>query len=158
MDSASPQPPLPITRPMPTSKLNSAAAQSSQDLSPLAAQRAWEGQSERNVLDRLTQAGLLANPSDFDQVLETVTNNLILGSNLALPGDVHCRVLLTTDLESLAVGNTIILSKGLIDVLPGEEDLAAMLSFQLAHIRPAPSHRHALRLQRPSLLPRRVHA
>ncbi|MGB6609178.1 MAG: hypothetical protein WBE63_05545, partial [Acidobacteriaceae bacterium] len=115
-------------------KAESAAAQSSQDLSPLAAQRAWEGQSERNVLDRLTQAGLLANPSDFDQVLETVTNNLILGSNLALPGEVHCRVLLTTDLESLAVGNTIILSKGLIDVLPGEEDLAAMLSFQLAHI------------------------
>lgn len=107
---------------------------SAQDLSPLEAQRAWEGQSERNVLDRLTEAGLLANPSDFDSVLQTVTNNLILGSNLALPGDIHCRVLLTSTLESLAVGNTIILSKGLIDVLPNEEDLAAMLSFQLAHI------------------------
>jgi hypothetical protein len=107
---------------------------SSQDMSPLEAQRDWESQNERNVLDRLTQAGLLANPSDFDKVLQTVTNNLILGSNLALPGDVHCRVLLTSTLESLAVGNTIILSKGLIDVLPNEEDLAAMLSFQLAHI------------------------
>ncbi len=105
-----------------------------QDLSPLQAQRAWETQSEQNVLDRLTQAGLLANPSDFDTVLQTVTNNLILGSNLALPGDVHCRVLLTSTLESLAIGNTIVLSKGLIDVLPNEEDLAAMLSFQLAHI------------------------
>jgi hypothetical protein len=107
---------------------------SSQDMTPLEAQREWEAQSERNVLDRLTQAGLLANPSDFDKVLQTVTNNLILGSNLALPGDVHCRVLLTSTLESLSVGNTIILSKGLIDVLPNEEDLAAMLSFQLAHI------------------------
>jgi hypothetical protein len=110
------------------------AGASSQDMSPLEAQRDWEAQSEHNVLDRLTQAGLLANPSDFDSVLQTVTNNLILGSNLALPGDVHCRVLLTSTLESLAVGNTIILSKGLIDVLPNEEDLAAMLSFQLAHI------------------------
>jgi hypothetical protein len=107
---------------------------SSQDMSPLEAQRDWEAQSERNILDRLTQAGLLANPSDFDRVLQTVTNNLILGSDLALPGDVHCRVLLTSTLESLAVGNTIILSKGLIDVLPNEEDLAAMLSFQLGHI------------------------
>jgi hypothetical protein len=103
-------------------------------VSPLEAQRDWESQSERNVLDRLTQAGLLANPSDFDRVLQAVTNNLILGSNLALPGDVHCRVLLTSTLESLSVGNTIILSKGLIDVLPNEEDLAAMISFQLAHI------------------------
>jgi hypothetical protein len=42
--------------------------------------------------------------------------------------------LLTAPLESLAVGNTIILSKGLIDVLPFESDLAAVLSFQLAHI------------------------
>lgn len=107
---------------------------SSQDLSPLEEQRDWEAQTERNVLDRLTQAGLLANPSDFDKVLQTVANNLILGSNLALPGDVHCRVLLTSTLESLSVGNTIILSKGLIDVLPNEEDLAAMVSFQLAHI------------------------
>jgi hypothetical protein len=32
------------------------------------------------------------------------------------------------------VGNTILLSRGLIDVLPYEEDLAAVLSFQLAHI------------------------
>lgn len=105
-----------------------------QDMSPLEEQREWEAETERNVLDRLTQAGLLANPSSFDTVLETVTNNLILGSNLPVPGDIHCRVLLTTTLESLAVGNTIILSKGLIDVLPNEEGLAAMLSFQLAHI------------------------
>jgi hypothetical protein len=53
---------------------------------------------------------------------------------LTLPDDIHCRVMLTTPLESLAVGNTILISKGLIDVLPSEEDLAAVLSFQLAHI------------------------
>lgn len=106
----------------------------SRDVSPLEAKRAWVSQAEANVLDRLVQAGLLAPPSDFDKVLETVTNNLILGSNLSLPDTVHCRVLLTTPLESLAVGNTILLSRGLIDVLPYEEDLAAVLAFQLAHI------------------------
>ena len=105
-----------------------------QDVSPLEAQRQWVSQAEHNVLDRLTQAGLLAPPSDFDKVLETVTNNIIIGSKLALPDDIHCRVLLTTPLESLAVGNTILVSKGLIDTLPSEADLAAILSFQLAHI------------------------
>ncbi|HET6217521.1 MAG TPA: hypothetical protein VFE27_10925 [Acidobacteriaceae bacterium] len=106
----------------------------SQDVSPLQASRAWVAQAEANVLDRLVQAGVLAPPSDFDKVLETVTNNLIIGNNLALAEAVHCRVLLTAPLESLAVGNTILLSRGLIDVLPYEEDLAAVLSFQLAHI------------------------
>lgn len=105
-----------------------------QDLSPLQAERHWANQTEQNVLDRLTQAGLLANPSDFDQVLETVTNNLVIGNKLQMPSPIHCRVMLTSSLESIAIGNTIILSKGLIDVLPYEEDLAAVLSFQLAHI------------------------
>ena len=105
-----------------------------QDVSPLEARREWVTQAENNVLDRLTQAGLLAPPSDFDKVLETVTNNIIIGSKLNLPTDIHCRVLLTTPLESLAVGNTILISKGLIDTLPTEADLAAVLSFQLAHI------------------------
>ncbi len=106
----------------------------SQDVSPLQAQRQWVSQAEQNVLDRLTQAGLLAPPSDFDKVLETVTNNIVIGNKLVLPDDIHCRVLLTTPLESLAVGNTILISKGLADVLPSEEALAAILSFQLAHI------------------------
>jgi len=105
-----------------------------QDVSPLQASRAWVTQAENNVLDRLVQAGLLAQPSDFDKILEQVTNNIIIGNKLALPDNVRCRVLLTTPLESLAVGNTILLSKGLVDVLPYEEDLAAVISFQLAHI------------------------
>jgi hypothetical protein len=105
-----------------------------QDLSPLAAQRQWISQAEENVLDRLVQAGLLAPPSDFDKILEQVTNNMVIGNNIQMADTIHCRVLLTAPLESLAVGNTIILSKGLIDVLPTEADLAAVLSFQLAHV------------------------
>ncbi len=104
------------------------------DVSPLQAEREWVSQAEQNVLDRLTQAGLLAPPSDYDKILETVTNNIIISDNLQVPGDIHCRVLLTEPLESLAVGNTILLSKGLIDVLPNEESLAAVISFQLAQI------------------------
>jgi hypothetical protein len=94
----------------------------------------WSQQAESNILDRLFQAGLLAAPSNFDKVLEQVTNNLILTNNISLPEAVHCRVLLTDPLESLTIGNTIVLSKGLIDTLPYEEDLAAVLAFQLAHL------------------------
>ena len=109
-------------------------SEGAQDVSPLEAQRDWYSQAEQNVLDRLVEAGLVAAPSDFDKTLEQVTNNLILGSKLTLAGEIHCRVLLTTPLESLAIGNTILVSKGLVDVLPSEEDLAAVLSFQLAQI------------------------
>jgi hypothetical protein len=106
----------------------------SDDVSPLQAQREWISQAEENVLDRLTQAGLLAAPSDFDKILEQVTNNIIIGNNIELAAPVHCRIMLTTPLESIAVGNTIVLSKGLVDTLPTEEALASVLSFQLAHI------------------------
>ncbi len=109
-------------------------SQNSQDVNPLQAQRLFVTQAENNVLDRLVQAGLLAPSSPYDKVLEQVTNNIVIGNNLQLPADVHCRVMLTQPLEALAVGNTILLSKGLVDVLPTEESLAAVISFELAHI------------------------
>ena len=109
-------------------------SQNTQDVGPLQALRAWRGQSEQNVLERLAQAGLIAAPSEFDKLLETITNNIVIGNKIDLPFSIHCRVLLTSRLESVAIGNTIVLSRGLIDVLPSEEDFAAILSFQLAHI------------------------
>ena len=105
-----------------------------EDVGPVQARRAWIERAADNVIDRLTDGGLIAKPSEFDTILETVTNNLIIGNNLDLGGPVHCRVLFTTPLESMAIGNTIVLSRGLIDTLPSEAALAAILSFQLAHI------------------------
>ena len=45
----------------------------------------------------------------------------------------HCRVLLTTRFEAFTVGNTIVVSRGLIDVLPSESAVALVLAHQLAH-------------------------
>jgi hypothetical protein len=42
--------------------------------------------------------------------------------------------LTTSPLETFSVGNTIIVSRGLIDVLPDEASLAMVLSHELAHI------------------------
>jgi hypothetical protein len=41
---------------------------------------------------------------------------------------------LTTPLEAFTVGNTIVVSRGLIDVLPSESAIALVLAHQLAHI------------------------
>ena len=51
------------------------------DLSPLGAQREWVQQAEDNVIERLFQAGLLDAPSDFDQTLEALANNILVYNN-----------------------------------------------------------------------------
>lgn len=105
-----------------------------QDASPLQAERAWQQQAEDNVVERLTSAGLLAPEGDVDRILQTVVNNLEVTNNIDLPRPVRTRVLLTSPLETFSVGNTIVISRGLIDVLPDEASLAAVLSHELAHI------------------------
>jgi hypothetical protein len=105
-----------------------------QDASPLQAERQWQQQAEDNVLERLTRAGLLAPEGDVDHVLQTVVNNLLVTNNIDLPRPVRTRVLLTAPLETFSVGNTIVISRGLIDVLPDEASLAAVLSHELGHI------------------------
>jgi hypothetical protein len=103
-----------------------------QDYSPIEAERQWQEHAEVNVVDRLQRIGLLAPPGQVDKVLETVVNNLEVTNNLDI--DVHCRVMLTTTLESFSVGHTIVMSRGLIDTLPDEASLAAVLAQELASI------------------------
>jgi hypothetical protein len=109
-------------------------SEKAQDANPVQAQRAWERMAEVNFLDRLEQAGLLAPEGEVDKILETVINNLQVTNNLNIQPDVHARVLLTLPLESFTVGRTIVLSRGLIDVLPDEATLAAVIAHELAHI------------------------
>ncbi|HEY3938669.1 MAG TPA: M48 family metalloprotease [Bryobacteraceae bacterium] len=102
--------------------------------SPVQSYRMWEEQAADNVIDRLERAGLLAPPGEVDRVLDTVLNNLEVTNNIAVDPAVHARVLLTTPLESEALNHTILISRGLIDVLPDEACLAAVLAHELAHI------------------------
>ena len=114
----------------------------SNDFSPLAAQREWVQQAEDNVVERLYQAGLLDSPSDFDKILAQLANNILIYNNIQVTRPIRVRTLLTEPLESLAIGNTIILSKGLIDTtgVPSADgaqqlgNLNALLAFQVAHV------------------------
>ncbi len=109
----------------------------SQDVSPLEASRLWIEQAEENVLDRLEEAGLIApvTQGGYEQkILDQIAVNLIVPNNLAFTEQVHCRVMLMDTLEATTVGNTILLSKGLVDSLPNEVSIAAVVAMELAHI------------------------
>lgn len=109
-------------------------SQNVQDMSPIASQREWESQAEENVVERLQRASLLAPAGDVDKVLQTVVNNLEITNNIDVQPEIHCRVLLTTPLETFTIGHTIVISRGLLDTLPDEATLAAVLAHELAHV------------------------
>jgi hypothetical protein len=109
-------------------------SQQNTDLSPVQEVRAWDMQAMNNVMDRLQRQGLIAPKGEVDKILETVANNLEVTNNLNFDPEVRCRVLLTSTIESFAMGRTIVLSRGLIDVLPDEASLAAMIAKELGHI------------------------
>ena len=104
------------------------------DVSPIQAQRSWDRQAEDNITDRLERIGLMSPKGEVDKVLETVVNNLEVTNNIDVDPEVRCRVLLTSTLESFTVGHTIVLSRGLVDVLPDEASLASMLAHELSHV------------------------
>jgi len=101
---------------------------------PVESSRLWERMAEDNALDHLQKIGLLAPTGPVERILQTVVNNLIITNDLKIEPEVRVRVLLTTPLESFTLGHTIVVSRGLIDVLPDEGSLAMMLSHELAHI------------------------
>lgn len=107
---------------------------SAADPSPVMAERMWERQAEDNAIERMQKIGLLAPPGEVDKILSTVVNNLLVTNNIDLQTDVRCRVLLTAPLESFTIGHTIVMSRGLLDVLPDEAALAMVLAHELSHI------------------------
>ena len=104
------------------------------DLTPIQAQRSWDRQAEDNVIDRFERIGLISPRGEVDKVLDTVVNNLEVTNNIDADPEVRCRVLTTSTLESFTIGHTIVLSRGLIDVLPDEASLGTMLAHELGHV------------------------
>ncbi|MGC9996847.1 MAG: M48 family metalloprotease [Terriglobia bacterium] len=119
-----------VDAPVPVRDSSDAAS----DLSPVEGKRQMELEAEQNVLWRLEKAGLIAPPGPVDKIAETVLNNLVVTNNLTSLPTLHCRVLLTSPLESFPLRYTIVLSRGLLDVLPDEPGLAMILAHELAHV------------------------
>src|SRR5882762_6434676 len=109
-------------------------AEAANDYSPVQAERSWGRQAENNVVDSMERLGLMALYGDVDRVLETVVNNLEVTNGLDIQPEVRCRVLMISTLESFTIGHTIVLSRGLVDVLPDEASLATILAHELGHV------------------------
>jgi len=109
-------------------------AQKNNDTSPVEAQRDWFEQAQGNVIEKLEKAGLVAPKGEVDKILATVVNNIEVTNNLDVQPEIQCRVLTTSTIESFSIGHTIVLSRGLIDVLPDEASLAAMLAKEMGYV------------------------
>jgi hypothetical protein len=107
---------------------------SKQDLTTVEARRAWQRQAEDNILDRMQRSALLAPEGAVDKVMNTVVQNIEVTNNVEPEPEIRCRVLLTQPMESFTIGNTIVLSRGLLDALPDEASLAAFLAHEMGHI------------------------
>jgi hypothetical protein len=114
--------------------VSDSSSRGANEISPVQSQHLWEREAEDNVLDRMERAGILAPEGEVSKMLQTVVNNLEITNNLNIDPEVRCRVLMTTPLESFTIGNTIVVSRGLLDVLPDESSLAMVLARELGHI------------------------
>jgi hypothetical protein len=82
----------------------------------------------------MQRAAFLAPEGDVDKVLNTVVENIEATNNVDVQPELRCRVLLTEPMESFTVGHTIVVSRGLLDALPDEASLAAILAHEMGHI------------------------
>jgi hypothetical protein len=104
------------------------------DLTPIQAQRSWDREAENNVSDRLQRLGLMSPKGEVDKAMEIIVNNLEVTNNLDIQPEIQCRVMMTTTLESYTLGHTIVLSRGLIDVVPDEASLAMIIAHEMGHV------------------------
>jgi hypothetical protein len=102
------------------------------DSAPVEAERGFDREAEDNAIDTLVRAGIIAPTGPVDKVLDTVLNNLEVTNNLDITPAPRCRVMLTSNIELFSIGHTIVLSRGLIDVIPDEPTLAVMLAQELS--------------------------
>lgn len=103
------------------------------DKSPLDIQRSWQRRAEDNVILKLEELGLIVPEGEVDKVVQTVVTNLEVTNKIVLDPEVRCRTMPTTPIEVATIGHTILVSRGLLDSLPNEAALAAILAHALAH-------------------------
>jgi Peptidase family M48 len=81
----------------------------------------------------LEKDGLVVPFGRVERSLNTIIEGMSAASHLNLP-KVTCRILATTPVEMFHVGNTILVSRGLLELVPDESTLAVFLAHELAHV------------------------
>jgi hypothetical protein len=85
------------------------------------------------LIAKFEAEGLLAARGALEERLERLVRQLQL-KDARQTATIHCRVLLTSPVEIFAVGNTIVLSRGLLNLSSDNSLLAYLLARQVAHI------------------------
>lgn len=94
--------------------------------------RAEDGGLDARLLG-LEKDGLVGPPGSVEQSLEDILNKTLHGAHLSAP-DLHCRILLTTPIELFHLGNTILVSRGLLEAVPSATALTSLLVHELGHV------------------------
>ncbi|MGH9511112.1 MAG: hypothetical protein ACRD2U_03145 [Terriglobales bacterium] len=89
---------------------------------------------EPDLVVRLEKQGLLANPGAVEQQLDAIASRLLAANGIQMQ-DIGCRVLLTTPIELFSVGHTIIVSRGLLNILPDDSVIPLLLAHEIANIQ-----------------------
>ena len=84
-----------------------------------------------DTIARLENERLLATPGVVEDGLDAIVRR-ILAANEMTVSDIDCRVLLTTPTEIFNVGHTIILSRGLLNILPNDSVIPVLLAREIA--------------------------
>ncbi len=101
--------------------------------------RADAAPAERSdAVGRLEKEKLLAKPGIVEESLNAIVQKILVTNQVYLSG-VECRVLLTTPVEIFHVGRTIIVSRGLLNILPDDSVIPVLLAREIAEMLPATS-------------------
>jgi hypothetical protein len=92
-----------------------------------------ERSNDSDVILRLENDKLLATPGLVEQRLNAIVRQILVASNIYLP-DIKCRVLLTTPIEIFSIDHTIVVSRGLLNILPDESVIAILLAHEIASL------------------------
>ena len=86
-----------------------------------------------SLLAYLYSQDILATPGEIEASLNDILRELrtVNGINGL---EVDCRILLTTPVELFSVANTVVISRGLLNLVPDRSVLTALLATELAHI------------------------
>lgn len=109
------------------------AKSGSDDASTSALESPTTSVSQNSLVKRLDADGLLATPGEEEEHLDRIVHQIAPIRGLG-PHKIACRVLLTTPAEMFAVGDVIVVSRGLLNIVPNDSVLAFMLTRQIAHI------------------------
>ncbi len=95
------------------------------------------------LLGELESSSLLASPGKVEQDLVTIIRAIQSANGLVQP-EIACRVLLTTPAEIFSIDDTVVISRGLLNLVPDRPTLAGLLAREVGHIMLGHSRRNTL--------------